>query len=236
MMSSAAGGGLAAGQAVRQGRPARRGERPASEQGEATRPRARTRLAARLRGGDRRRAGRPRRRRRAAVPRPAPTPIAAAHGGSRRHGCCLPGGGIVPGRLASTAPRDHGEQPSPTASAPYLSCRREPIGRTVQRRTILRQGGQEGDRMAVGNWRVRVVVNRGFFDASELPARRWKDSYQDDPYRGGRVTNGRDRVGVARASLRRWCSKCSFDSDEQWEAFRALPAIRFGPRRARPTR
>ena len=67
-------------------------------------------------------------------------------------------------------------------------------------------------------WSIEV------FDASELPARRWKDSYQDDLTEAA-LTNGalewawhEHRYGVVFEVL--------FDSDEQWEAFRALPAIR----------
>jgi hypothetical protein len=67
-------------------------------------------------------------------------------------------------------------------------------------------------------WSIEV------FDASELPARRWKDSYQDDLTEAA-LTNGaiewawhEHRYGVVFEVL--------FDSDEQWEAFRALPAVR----------
>ena len=67
-------------------------------------------------------------------------------------------------------------------------------------------------------WSIEV------FDASELPARRWKDSYQDDLTEAA-VTHGaiewawhEHRYGVVFEVL--------FDSDEQWEAFRALPAVR----------
>ncbi len=67
-------------------------------------------------------------------------------------------------------------------------------------------------------WSIEV------FDGSELPARRWKDSYQDDLTEAA-LTNGaiewawhEHRYGVVFEVL--------FDSDEQWEAFRALPAVR----------
>ena len=67
-------------------------------------------------------------------------------------------------------------------------------------------------------WSIEV------FDASELPARRWKDSYQDDLTEAA-LTHGaiewawhEHRYGVVFEVL--------FDSDEQWEAFRALPAVR----------
>ena len=67
-------------------------------------------------------------------------------------------------------------------------------------------------------WSIEV------FDASELPARRWKDSYQDDLTEAA-LTNGaiewawhEHRYGVVFEVL--------FDSDEAWEAFRALPAVR----------
>ena len=67
-------------------------------------------------------------------------------------------------------------------------------------------------------WSIEV------FDATELPARRWKDSYQDDLTEAA-LTHGaiewawhEHRYGVVFEVL--------FDSDEQWEAFRALPAVR----------
>ena len=67
-------------------------------------------------------------------------------------------------------------------------------------------------------WSIEV------FDASELPARRWKDSYQDELTEAA-LTHGaiewawhEHRYGVLFEVL--------FDSDEQWEAFRALPAVR----------
>ena len=67
-------------------------------------------------------------------------------------------------------------------------------------------------------WSIEV------FDASELPARRWKDSYQDGLIEAA-LTNGavswewhEHRYGVVFEVL--------FDSDAQWEAFRALPAVR----------
>ena len=67
-------------------------------------------------------------------------------------------------------------------------------------------------------WSIEV------FDAAELPARRWKDSYQDELTEAA-ITNGaiywewhEHRYGVVFEVL--------FDSDAQWEAFRALPAVR----------
>jgi hypothetical protein len=67
-------------------------------------------------------------------------------------------------------------------------------------------------------WSIEV------FDASELPARRWKDSYQDDLTEAA-LTNGaiewawhEHRYGVVFEVL--------FGSGEQWEAFRNLPAVR----------
>jgi Family of unknown function (DUF5998) len=67
-------------------------------------------------------------------------------------------------------------------------------------------------------WSIEV------FDASELPARRWKDSYQDDLTEAA-LTNGaiewawhEHRYGVVFEVL--------FDSDARWEVFRALPAVR----------
>jgi hypothetical protein len=67
-------------------------------------------------------------------------------------------------------------------------------------------------------WSIEV------FDAAELPARGWKDSCQDKLIESA-VTNGaiywewhEHRYGVVFEVL--------FDSDQQWEAFRALPAVR----------
>jgi hypothetical protein len=67
-------------------------------------------------------------------------------------------------------------------------------------------------------WSIEV------FDAELLPARRWKDSYQDKLTEAA-VTNGatswewhEHRYGVVFEVL--------FESDQQWEAFRALPAVR----------
>ena len=67
-------------------------------------------------------------------------------------------------------------------------------------------------------WSIEV------FDARELPARRWKDSYQDELTEAA-VTHGaiswewhEHRYGVVFEVL--------FDSDQQWEAFRGLPAVR----------
>jgi hypothetical protein len=67
-------------------------------------------------------------------------------------------------------------------------------------------------------WSIEV------FDSSELPARRWKDSYQDKLTEAA-LTNGSSewawhehRYGVVFEAL--------FDSEEHWEAFRALPAVR----------
>jgi hypothetical protein len=67
-------------------------------------------------------------------------------------------------------------------------------------------------------WSIEV------FDAAQQPARRWKDAYQDELTEAA-VTNGASywewhehRYGVV--------FEVRFDSDEQWEAFRALPAVR----------
>ena len=67
-------------------------------------------------------------------------------------------------------------------------------------------------------WSIEV------FDAQQLPARRWKDSYQDELVEAA-LTNGaaywewhEHRYGVVFEVL--------FDSDAQWEAFRALPVVR----------
>src|SRR5580693_7970369 len=67
-------------------------------------------------------------------------------------------------------------------------------------------------------WSIEV------FDAEQLPARRWKDSYQDELIEAA-LTNGavywewhEHRYGVVFEVL--------FDSDAQWEAFRALPVVR----------
>lgn len=67
-------------------------------------------------------------------------------------------------------------------------------------------------------WSIEV------FDARKLPARRWKDSHQDELTEAA-VTHGavswewhEHRHGVV--------FEVFFDSDEQWEAFRALPAVR----------
>ena len=66
-------------------------------------------------------------------------------------------------------------------------------------------------------WSIEV------FDAEQLPARRWKDSYQDELIEAA-LTNGavywewhEHRYGVVFEVL--------FDSDAQWEAFRSLPAV-----------
>lgn len=66
-------------------------------------------------------------------------------------------------------------------------------------------------------WSIEV------FDSSALPSRRWKDSHQDTITEAA-LTNGavewawhEHRHGVVFEVL--------FDSDEQWEAFRALPAV-----------
>ena len=76
--------------------------------------------------------------------------------------------------------------------------------------------------MAVAR-RVRVVVDRGLRRGG-LPARRWKDSYQDELTEAA-LTHGatywewhEHRYGVVFEVL--------FESDQQWEAFRALPAVR----------
>jgi hypothetical protein len=67
-------------------------------------------------------------------------------------------------------------------------------------------------------WSIEV------FDAAAQPARRWKDAYQDALTEAA-VTHGatywewhEHRHGVVLEVL--------FDSDDQWEAFRALPAVR----------
>ena len=67
-------------------------------------------------------------------------------------------------------------------------------------------------------WSIEV------FDAEQLPARRWKDSYQDGLIEAA-VTNG--------ATYWEWHEHCYgvvfevlFETDAQWEAFRALPAVR----------
>jgi len=67
-------------------------------------------------------------------------------------------------------------------------------------------------------WSIEV------FDAAELPARRWKEAHQDTLTEAA-VTHGatywewhEHRYGAVFEVL--------FDSDEQWEAFRALPAVR----------
>jgi hypothetical protein len=67
-------------------------------------------------------------------------------------------------------------------------------------------------------WSIEV------FDGAGLPARRWKDSYQDRLTEAA-VTYGamswewhEHRYGVVFEVL--------FDSDQQWEAFRALPSVR----------
>src|SRR5580658_2586512 len=67
-------------------------------------------------------------------------------------------------------------------------------------------------------WSIEVL------DAEELPARRWKDAYQDQLIEAA-LTNGavywewhEHRYGVVFEVL--------FDSDAQWEAFRALPVVR----------
>jgi hypothetical protein len=86
----------------------------------------------------------------------------------------------------------------------------------------LEQRGPNANGMAVRRvsewWSIEV------FDASELPARRWKDSYQDELTEAA-VTFGslswewhEHKYGVVFEVL--------FDSDERWEAFRALPAVR----------
>ena len=67
-------------------------------------------------------------------------------------------------------------------------------------------------------WSIEV------FDSGELPARRWKDSYQDQLTQAA-ITHGatywewhEHRYGVVFEVL--------FDTDQHWEAFRALPAVR----------
>lgn len=67
-------------------------------------------------------------------------------------------------------------------------------------------------------WSIEV------FDAAELPARRWKDSYQDKLTEAAVAFGAMSwewhehRYGVVFEVL--------FESDQQWEAFRALPAVR----------
>jgi hypothetical protein len=67
-------------------------------------------------------------------------------------------------------------------------------------------------------WSIEV------FDATELPARRWKDSYQDQLTEAALARGAMSwewhehRYGVVFEVL--------FDSDKQWEAFRALLAVR----------
>jgi hypothetical protein len=75
-----------------------------------------------------------------------------------------------------------------------------------------------GDASVSEWWSIEV------FDATELPARRWRDAYEDTLIEAA-VTHGarywewhEHRYGVVFEVL--------FDSDEQWEAFRALPAVR----------
>jgi hypothetical protein len=67
-------------------------------------------------------------------------------------------------------------------------------------------------------WSIEV------FDAAELPARQWKDSYSGSLIEAA-LTNGalywewhEHRYGVVFEVL--------FDSGAQWESFRALPAVR----------
>jgi hypothetical protein len=67
-------------------------------------------------------------------------------------------------------------------------------------------------------WSIEV------FDAEALPARRWKDSYQDGLTEAA-VTRGaiswewhEHRYGVVFEVL--------FESEQEWDAFRALPAVR----------
>ena len=67
-------------------------------------------------------------------------------------------------------------------------------------------------------WSIEV------FDAEQLPARRWKDSYQDELTEAA-LTNGAS-TGSGMSTTTAWCSRCSSTSDAQWEAFRALPAVR----------
>ena len=86
----------------------------------------------------------------------------------------------------------------------------------------LENGGQsrpDGGGISVSEWWSIEV-----FEASALPARRWKDSYQD------RLTE----AAVTHSALAwEWHEhrygvvfEVHFDSDQQWEAFRALPAVR----------
>jgi hypothetical protein len=97
---------------------------------------------------------------------------------------------------------------------------KQPIGRP--RKDVLSQKGLNRD-----GWRWNSVSewwSIEVFDAAEQPARRWKDSYQDELTEAA-ITNGaiywewhEHRYGVVFEVL--------FDSDQQWEAFRALPAVR----------
>jgi hypothetical protein len=67
-------------------------------------------------------------------------------------------------------------------------------------------------------WSIEV------FDAEQLPARRWKDSYQDALTEAALARGAthwewhEHRYGVVFEVL--------FDSSRQWEAFRDLPAVR----------
>jgi hypothetical protein len=67
-------------------------------------------------------------------------------------------------------------------------------------------------------WSIEV------FDATELTARSWKESYEDE-FTEAAITHGaiywewhEHRYGVVFEVL--------FDSDQGWEAFRTLPAVR----------
>jgi hypothetical protein len=67
-------------------------------------------------------------------------------------------------------------------------------------------------------WSIEV------FDGEQLPARRWRDAYQDELIEAA-LTNGavhwewhEHKYGVVLEVL--------FDSDAQWAAFRMLPVIR----------
>jgi hypothetical protein len=67
-------------------------------------------------------------------------------------------------------------------------------------------------------WSIEV------FDAAELPARRWKDAHQDELTEAA-VTNGATSWEWHEHKFGVLFEVC-FDSDEQWEAFRELPAVR----------
>src|SRR5262249_27417589 len=223
-------GGLAAGQPVRQvgqpiqvKAPGEQGQRPDREPGRRQRPGPEGLVGHEQdgRGDDAEQQAHGRRPRHG-----------RARGGPRRAGAAIwpaiwaairaarrvaAGRGVVPG----SPPWDHGEQrhrkPEPRSSHSEGAYRPR-----AERRTILIAGSvhiRDGGGRGVSEWWSIEV-----FDASELPARRWKDSYQDDLTEAA-LTNGaiewawdEHRYGVG--------VRGRLDSDEQWEAFRALPAVR----------